>query len=163
MLALLSQQIEHLDGRIKELEAKLAATHKANAISQLLATAPGIGPIIGLSFAIEVDPAAFESGRHLAAWLGLTPKEHSTGGKQRMGGISRAGNERLRALLVNGAMAVIRAAERPGSQRATPWLVKLLARRPRKVAAVALANKMARMIWAMMTTGEAYRRAAVVS
>ena len=157
MLGLLGEQIDHLDCRIKALEAKLEAMHKANAISQLLATVPGIGPIIGLSFAIEVDPAAFESGRHLAAWLGLTPKEHSTGGKQRMGGISKAGHERLRALLVNGATAVIRAAERPGSKLATDWLLKLLARRPRKVAAVALANKMARMIWAMMTTGEAYR------
>jgi transposase len=160
MLALLGEQIEHLDGRIEALETKLEAMHKANAISQLLATAPGIGAIIGLSFAIEVDPAAFESGRHLAAWLGLTPKERSTGGKQRMGGISKAGHERLRALLVNGAMAVIRAAERPGSKLATEWLLRLLARKPKKVAAVALANKMARMIWAMMTTGEAYRRPA---
>jgi transposase len=157
MLALLGQQIDHLDGRIKALEAKLAAMHKANPISQLLATAPGIGRIIALSFAIEVDPAAFASGRHLAAWLGLTPREHSTGGKQRMGGTSRAGHERLRALLVSGAMAVIRAAERPGSKLATDWLLRLLARRPKKVAAVALANKMARMIWAMMTTGETYR------
>jgi transposase len=163
MLALLGEQIEQLDCRIKALEAKLEAMHKANAISQLLATAPGIGPIIGLTFAIEVDPAAFTSGRHLAAWLGLTPKEHSTGGKQRMGGISRAGNERLRALLVSGAMAVIKAAQVPGSKLATEWLVKLLARRPRKVAAVALANKMARMIWAMMTTGEAYRRPAAAA
>jgi transposase len=163
MLALLGEQIEHLDGRIQALEAKVNAMHKANAISQLLATAPGIGPVIGLSFAVEVDPAAFASGRHLAAWLGLTPKEHSTGGRQRMGGISRAGHERLRALLVNGATAVIRAAERPGSQLATPWLLGLLARKPKKVAAVALANKMARMIWAMMTTGEAYRRPATAA
>ena len=158
MLALLGAQIAQLDERIAALEAKVNAMHKANAISQLLATVPGIGPVIGLSFAIEVDPAAFASGRHLAAWLGLTPKEHSTGGRQRMGGISKAGHERLRALLVNGAMSVIRAAERPGSKLATPWLLGLLARRPKKVAAVALANKMARMIWAMMTTGEAYRR-----
>jgi transposase len=160
MLALLGTQIEHLDGQIHALDRTVNAMHKANAISQLLATAPGIGPIIALTFAVEVDPAAFESGRHLAAWLGLTPKEHSTGGKQRMGGISRAGHERLRALLVNGAMAVIRAADRPGSTLATAWLRQLLARKPRKVAAVALANKMARMIWAMMTTGEAYRRPA---
>ncbi len=163
MLALLGEQIDHLDCRIKALEAKLATMHKANAISQLLATVPGIGPIIGLSFAIDVDPAAFTSGRHLAAWLGLTPQEHSTGGKQRMGGISRAGNERLRALLVSGAMAVIQATERTGSKLATEWLLKLLARRPKKVAAVALANKMARMIWAMMTTGEAYRRPAAAA
>ena len=160
MLALLGTQIEHLDERIQALEVKITAMHKTNAVSKLLATAPGIGPIIGLTFAIEVDPAAFESGRHLAAWLGLTPKEHSTGGKQRMGGISRAGNERLRALLVSGAMSVIRSAQGPGGKLATEWLCQLLARKPKKLAAVALANKMARMIWAMMTTGEAYRRPA---
>lgn len=160
MLALLGAQIAHLDGRIAALEAKISAMHKANAISQLLATAPGIAEIIGLTFALDVDPAAFESGRHLAAWLGLTPKQRSTGGKQRLGGISRAGNERLRALLVSGAMAVIAAAAKPGSTLATEWLRRLLARKPKKVAAVALANKMARMIWAMMTTGEAYRRPA---
>jgi hypothetical protein len=79
------------------------AAHKANAVSQRLATIPGVGPVTALTLAIEIDPAAFESGRHLAAWVGLTPKEHSTGGKQRMGGISRAGNERLRVLLVTGA------------------------------------------------------------
>jgi len=158
MLALLGEQIDHLDCRIKALEAKLDAMHKADAISQLLATVPGIGPIIGLSFALEVDPAAFTSGRHLAAWLGLTPQEHSTGGKQRMGGISRAGNERLRQLLVIGATSVIRFADRPGNKQANEWLLKLLARKPRKLVAVALANKIARTVWAMMRSGEVYQR-----
>jgi len=158
MLAELGAQIEHLDSRIDALEAKLMAMHKANPVSRVLATAPGVGPITALSFALEVDAAAFASGRHLAAWLGLTPQQHSTGGKPRMGGISRAGNERLRVLLVNGATSVINAVQRRGSKLATPWLLKLLARRPKKVAAVALANKMARMLWAMMTTGELYRR-----
>jgi len=148
------------DSQVAELEARFAAMHHANELSQMLATAPGIGPIIALTFAIEVDVSAFETGRHLAAWLGLTPQEHSTGGKQRMGGISRAGNERLRSLLVEGAMSVITAVERHGSKLATPWLLAMLARRPRKVVAVALANKMARMIWAMMTRREAYRRPA---
>jgi transposase len=179
MLALLGREIEHLDTRLKEIEARLRAMHRANAISQLLATIPGIGPIIALTLALEVDPTAFESGRHLAAWLGLTPKEHSTGGKQRLGGISRAGHERLRALLVTGATAVIQVATRPGNKLATDWLLKLLQRRPRKLAAVALANKMARIAWAklakvptdqlrsvgmpdegMMTSGEAYRHPA---
>ena len=114
MLALLG----HLDTRIKEIETKLTAMHKSNAISQLLATIPGVSPIIALTLALEVDPAAFQSGRHLAAWIGLTPKEHSTGGKQRMGGISRAGHERLRHLLVTGATSVI--SSPPG--RATGWL-----------------------------------------
>ena len=157
MLALLGEEIDHLDTRLKEIGARLIAMHRGNAISQLLATIPGIGPIIALTLAIEVEPAAFQSGRHLAAWLGLTPKEHSTGGKQRMGGISRAGHERLRTLLVSGATAVIRHATRPGSKLATNWLLKLLQRRPRKLAAVALANKMARIAWAIMTSGEAYR------
>ena len=160
MMALLGQQIEHLNSRIGELEARLAAMHKANALSQMLATAPGVGPVIALTFAIEVDASAFESGRHLAAWLGLTPQEHSTGGKQRMGGISRAGNERLRWLLVEGATSVINAVQTRGSKLATPWLLAMLARRPKTVVAVALANKMARMIWAMMTRREAYRRPA---
>lgn len=158
MLALLGTQIEHLDKQIDGLEARLNAMHKATPLSRLLATAPGIGPVTALSMVLTVDPAWFDTGRHFAAWLGLTPKQHSTGGKPRLGGISRAGNERLRALLVNGATAVIDAVVRRGSKLATPWLLKLLARRPRKVAAVALANKNARMLWAMMTTGEAYRR-----
>ena len=158
MLALLGREIEHLDTRLSELEVKLMAMHKANPLSQLLATIPGIGVIIALTFALEIDPAAFKSGRHLAAWIGLTPKEHSTGGKQRMGGISRAGNERLRRLLVTGATAVIRFATRPGNKQANEWLLKLLARKPRKLVAVALANKMARTVWAMMRDGEVYRR-----
>lgn len=160
MLARLGREIEHLDTELAELEAQLMATHKANPLSQRLATIPGIGVITALTLAIEVDPAAFQSGRHLAAWIGLTPKEHSTAGKQRMGGISRAGNERLRRLLVTGATAVIRFATRPGNQQPNEWLVRLLQRKPRKLVAVALANKMARMAWAVMTSGETYRRPA---
>ncbi len=110
MFALLGQEIEELDAKIEQTDKKLTAAHKANPVSKLLATAPGIGPITALTLAIEIDPGVFQSGRHLAAWAGLTPKEHSTGGKQRMGGISRAGNKRLRSLLVNGATAVIQAA-----------------------------------------------------
>jgi transposase len=173
MASLLGRQIEDFDTKIKELDAKLATAHKANEVSQRLATSaadafrhigslrdpiPGVGPVTALTLAIEIDPAAFESGRHLAAWAGLTPKELSTGGKQRMGGISRAGNERMRALLVAGAMSVINAAMRPGSKQMTDWLRALLARKPRKVVAVALANKMARVAWALMTGGEVYRR-----
>ena len=147
-----------LDACIKEVDAKLSAAHKANELSQRLITIPGVGPIIALTLAVEIDPAMFESGRHLAAWAGLTPKERSTGGKQRMGGISRAGNERLRALLVSGATSVINHAMRPGSKLMTEWMRALLQRKPRKLAAVALANKMARTAWAMMRSGETYRR-----
>jgi transposase len=158
MFVLIGEQIEKIGVRIKELDAKLNAAHKTNDISQRLATIPGVGPIIALTLAVEIDPGAFESGRHLAAWAGLTPKEHSTGGKQRMGGISRAGNERLRSLFVSGATSVINAAMRPGSRQMTEWLRALLLRKPRKLVAVALANKMARAAWAMMKSGEVYRR-----
>jgi len=158
MAALLGRQIEELNTRAEEIDTKLADAHKANAVSQRLATIPGVGPVTALTLAIEIDPAAFESGRHLAAWAGLTPQEHSTGGKQRMGGISRAGNERLRVLLVAGATSVINAAMRPGSKQMTDWLRALLQRKPHKLAAVALANKMARVAWALMTSGQSYRR-----
>jgi len=160
MAIVLGQQIADLDTKIKAIEVKLTAAHKTNPVSQRLATIPGVGPVIALTLAIEIDPAAFESGRHLAAWIGLTPKEHSTGGKQRMGGISRAGNERLRVLLVVGATSVINAAMKPGSKQMTDWLRALLMRKPRKVVAVALANKMARIAWVLMTRGQVYRRPA---
>jgi transposase len=160
MAIVLGKQIAELDTKIKAIEVKLTAAHKTNQVSQRLATIPGVGPVIALTLALEVDPTAFESGRHLAAWIGLTPKEHSTGGKQRMGGISRAGNERLRVLLVVGATSVINAAMKPGSKQMTDWLRALLMRKPRKVVAVALANKMARVAWVLMTRGEVYRRPA---
>ena len=101
------------------------------------------------------DPPGFRSARHFAAWIGITPRENSTGGKQRLGKISREGDESLRRLLVLGATAVIQQAKRG---RASPWLLGLLARKPKKLVAVALANKMARIIWAMMVSGETYRR-----
>ncbi len=156
MLAFLGGQVAQLDERIGELECRMKRQHKANPVSQMLAEVPGIGPIGALSLALTIDPGRFTSGRHFAAWLGLVPKEHSTGGRQRLGGISRAGNERLRQLLVLGATAVIQYAK-PGSKSASAWLLALLERKPRKLAAVALANKMARIAWAMMATGEAYR------
>jgi transposase len=156
MLRLLAGQLAALERRIKALEAKLIAWHKADPVSQCLASQPGIGPIGAVSFALKVaDPAAFRSGRHFAAWLGLTPRENATGGRARPGRISRQGDQGLRRLLVLGATTVIQFA-RPG--RASPWLLQLLARRPRKLAAIALANKMARILWAMMVRGELYRR-----
>ena len=152
ILAFLGAQVAQLDERIGELDRRMKQQHKANPVSQLLAEVPGIGPITALSLALTVDPGRFSSGRHFAAWLGLTPKERSTGGRQRLGGISRAGNERLRQVLVLGATAVIQYAK-PGSKTASAWLLALLERKPRKLAAVALANKMARIAWAMMATG----------
>ena len=148
--------IAALEERISALDVELAAVHKADPVSQNLAEIPGVGQMIATTMALTVEPGNFTSGRHFAAWLGLTPREYSTGGKQRLGKISKAGNERLRTLLVVGAMSVIRCAK-PGRKSASPWLLKLLERKPRKLAAVALANKMARVIWTMMARGEAYR------
>ena len=156
-LAHLGRCIEQLDAQLATLDRRLAARHKANPVSQRLAAVPGVGPVTALTMAMTVDARQFESARHFAAWLGLTPRERSTGGRQRLGGISRAGHERLRQLLVVGAMAVIRHAK-PTRQAASPWLLGLLERRPRKLVAVALANKMARTLWAMMANGTAYRR-----
>jgi len=156
-LQLLGEEIDRTEARLAQIDKKLVVQHRANAQSRRLAQIPGVGLINALNFTLRVDPSQFESGRHFAAWLGLTPKEHSTGGKQRLGGITRAGDERLRQLLVVGATAVIRHAKK-GKPGANAWLLNLLERKPRKVAAVALANKMARIIWAMLTSGEAYRR-----
>jgi transposase len=155
-LELLGDEIDRIAARLAPMEKALMAQHKTNGVSRLLAEIPGVGPLGALNFALRVDAGQFRSGRHFAAWLGLVPKEHSTGGKQRLGGISRAGDERLRQLLVLGATAVIQHAK-PGRRAASAWLIELLKRKPRKLAAVALANKMARIIWAMLTSGEAYR------
>ena len=157
MFEQMGRHIADLDAKIAAADRELLALHKANRVSQRLAAIPGVGPITAITMTLTINPKHFETGRHFAAWLGLTPREHSTGGKHRLGRISKAGNERLRQLLVLGAMAVIRCA-RPERPSASAWLLKLLERRPRKVAAVALANKMARIIWAMMARGEAYRR-----
>ena len=162
MIGVMAAQLDAVEAKLKAIEARLMAWHRQNQTSQCLATIPGIGPIGGVSFALRVsDPKAFRSARHFAAWVGITPRENSTGGKQRLSKISREGDEGLRRLLVLGATAVIQQADkgRQGKKgRARPWLSKLLARKPKKVAAVALANKMARIIWAMMVSGETYRQ-----
>jgi transposase len=156
IFARLADQIEALDQQLTALDRQLRAWHRSNERSRRLAGIPGVGPIVATALAMKVpDPGVFRSARHFAAWVGLTPKDHSTAGRQRLGGITRAGDETLRHLLVSGAMAVIRRAK-PG--QASPWLLGLLARKSRKEAAVALANKMARIAWAMMMSGEVYRR-----
>jgi transposase len=141
---------------LKAIEAKLMAWHRANAASRRLAQIPGVGPIGATALVMKTpDPGAFPSGRHFAAWLGLTPKDHSTAGKTRLGKITRAGDEVLRSLLVAGATAVIQQV-RHGRGHPSPWLVALVKRKPPKLAAVALANKIARIAWKLMTTGESY-------
>lgn len=153
MLETLLTTIQDLEARLGEVDRRLARTHKAGALSRRLAAVPGVGPITALTaIAKTPDPGVFRSGRHFAAWIGLTPRERSTGGKQRPGGISRAGDPDLRQLLVLGATAVARHARRTG--KGDPRLMNPLTRRPPKLVAVASADKTARILWAMMASGE---------
>lgn len=155
-LSAIADQIEALIVQIDKLEREIVAEVKYDGDMRRLVTIPGVGVITAASFnALVPDPAGFKSGRHLAAWLGLTPKSHSSGGKERLGRISKMGNPELRSLLVSGATSVLRRAR--DNAKAPKWLVAILARRPFKVAAVALANKMARIIWALLTKGGIYR------
>ncbi len=155
-IALLRRGADHITLRLRAIDDRLMQQHKANPVSRRLAQIPGVGPITALNLALRVEARQFKAARHFAAWLGLVPRQCSTAGKQRLGGISRAGDERLRQLLVLGATAVIQHAK-PERPTASLWLLNLLGRKPRKLAAVALANKTARIVWAMMTNGQAYR------
>ena len=157
VLLTLAEQIEALKVQIDGLELRIKAWHKSNPVSQRLASIPGVGPIIASSIAATVaDPSVFRSGREFAAWLGLVPRQNSTGGKARLGGISKRGDGYLRHLRVTGAHAVLL---RYKQARLDPWLIGLLRRRPRMVVAVAVANKMARIAWAIMRRNESYRSA----
>jgi transposase len=156
LFALHGKEYAQLMARLRRVEAKLMAWHRHNELSRRLAAIPAIGPIGACALAIKVtDPHAFSCARDFAAWIGLTPKDHSTAGKQRLGVITRAGDETLRSLMVVGATAVIQQARR-GRGRASPWLLDLLKRKPAKLAAVALANKTARIAWKLMVSGETY-------
>jgi len=158
-LRLLAAELHALEQRITQAEDAIMAGHKQNEASRRLAAIPGIGPITASAIVATVgDAAQFRSARHFAAWIGLVPKQNSSGGKQRQGGISKQGNPYLRRLLVIGATAVIRHAG--GRLAATPsgaWAKTLLERRPARLASVALANKTARIAWALLTKGESYR------
>jgi transposase len=146
-----------LQTRIDKVDARLRDWHKSNEVARRLTAVPTIGPTIASLLVMKTpDPKAFRSGRDFAAWLGLTPKDHSTAGKLRLGGITRAGDETLRSVLVVGATSVIQQVRRGTGKRPLPWLVKLLAHKPPKLAAVALANKIARIAWKLMVSGEAY-------
>jgi len=156
LFALQGREYAQVQTELKALEARLRAWHRANADSQRLAEIPGIGPVGAPELVMKTpDPGAFTSARHFAAWIGLTPKDHSTAGKTRLGKITRAGDERLRSVLVAGATAVIKQAM-CGRGHPSPWLVALLKRKPPKLAAVALANKNARIAWKLMMTREHY-------
>src|SRR5262249_20955116 len=159
LFAVLGEEYAQLKPKLGKIEAQLMAWHRQNELSQRLAEIPSVGPTGAALMVMKVtDPQAFRSGRDFAAWLGLTPKDHSTAGKLRLGVITRAGDEALRRVLVLGATAVIQQVRR-GRGHPSPWLVALLKRKPPKLAAVALANKTARIAWKLMVSGQCYRSA----
>lgn len=157
-LHIVVQQMRDAHTRIVAIEQKIQAWHRGNEQSQRLETIPGVGPITASALAATItDPTLFRSGRELAAWIGLVPRQNSSGGKEKLGRISKKGDAYLRRLLVVGAHAVLRYA-RKGKPSSTKWAVAMLERKPFKLAAVALANKMARIVWALMIKQEAFRR-----
>ena len=158
-LAVLCTQLEMVKDQILDNDRRILADGRKTEAGRRLMKIPGIGPLLASAIVACVpDPATFSNGRSLSAWIGLTPRQNSSGGKERLGSITKAGNTYLRELLVVGAMAMVRRAMQGSAKR--PWVTQLLARKKPKVAAVALANKNARIIWAMMATGEPYRELA---
>jgi transposase len=156
-LALLDKQLQLVKAQILELDQRLSAWHRSNETCKRLDAIPGVGPALATALVASVaDPKAFRSGRDFSAWIGLVPKQNSSGGKEKLGNITKQGERYLRSLFYTGAISVIRYAKIHGT-KSRPWLAKLLERRPTKVAAIALANKMARMAWAMMAKGTSYK------
>ncbi len=156
-LLALRDQLTSTRQQITEADKRILACHREDELSRRLEEIPGVGPLIATALVASVpDPHAFKSARDLPAWIGLVPKQSSTGGKERLGHISKAGNRYLRSLLMIGAFSLIKRAKL-GKGKHRPWLIELMARRPVKVAAIALANKIARIAWALMTRGTRYR------
>jgi transposase len=159
----LGAQLRSLKAQILEFDRIIMAWHRSNETSRRLDAIPGVGPMLATALVASVaDPKVFRSGRNFSAWIGLVPKQHSSGGKDRLGSISKQGDRYLRSLFMAGALAVIRYAKINGTKH-RPWLTALLARRPTKIAAIALANKIARMAWAMMARGECYKEPAALA
>jgi len=163
-LKVLVTTLVHLQEEIRKLDVEIEGRAKENEVARRLMTVPGIGPLIATALAVLAPPPeTFRSARDFAAWLGLTPRQHSTGGKQRLGATTRMGERSLRRLLIIGANSVIikrhvHAAARPGT-----WLGGLLTRKPPMLVRVALANKMARIVWALMARGGVYQSPATVA
>jgi transposase len=148
----LTEQIEMLTARIERLDREIIATVKQDADARRLTSIPGVGPLNAATVRAAVpDPSGFRTGRDFAAWIGLTPRAHSSGGKERLGSISKRGNRQLRMLLIIGATSVLKRARR--GLRLPRWIEAIMLRRPFKVVAVALANKIARIIWALLVKG----------
>jgi len=159
----LGAQLRMLKAQILEFDRMIRAWHRSSEASMRLDAIPGVGPALATALVASVaNPRAFRSGRDFSAWIGLVPKQSSSGGKDKLGGISKHGDRYLRSLFTTGALAVIRYAKIHGTKH-RPWLTALLARRPTKVAAIALANKLARMAWAMMAKGQSYREPAALA
>ena len=147
-----------VEARLKEIEIRLMKWHREDEISRRIATIPGIGPVGSTMLSMKAPPPeTFRSGRDFAAWIGLTPRDHSTGGRMRHGGITKAGDPALRATLIVGATALLRHV-RAGRHKASPWLAAMLERKAPKLVAVALANKFARIAWRLMVSGGVYDR-----
>jgi transposase len=162
-LTALGSQLRALKAQILEFDRRIIAWHRSNATSKRLDAIPGVGPALATALVASIaDPKAFRSGRDFSAWVGLVPKQSSSGGKDKLGSISKQGDRYLRSLFTAGALAVIRYAKIHGTDH-RPWLTRLLARRPTKVAAIALANKLARMAWAMMARNERYNEPAALT
>jgi transposase len=156
-VAALGMQLRALKAQVLEFDRQIMIWHRSHETSKRLDEIPGVGPALATALVASIaDPKTFRSGRDFSAWIGLVPKQHSSGGKDRLGSISKQGDRYLRSLFTAGALAVIRYAKIYGT-RHRPWLTALLARRPTKVAAIALANKLARMVWAIMARGERYK------
>ena len=157
MATLLLTQIAALSGRIADLEKEIRVRARERAEMKRLMTIPGVGPVCAMAVHAFAPPMeSFRSGRDFAAWVGLTPRQHSTGGRQRLGRITKMGQRDIRQLLVLGATAVLRHA-RKRAELDDPWLRRMLAEKPPKLVAVALANRMARIIWALSVREEACR------
>jgi transposase len=160
-LLALGAQLRRIKEQILEFDRMIKAWHRSSQASRQLDECPGVGPVLATALVATVaDPKVFRSGRHFSAWVGLVPRQNSSGGKDRLGSISKQGDRYLRSLFVAGALAIIRYAKIHGAKH-RPWLTALLARRPTKVAAIALANKIARIAWALMAKGERYKAVAV--